>query len=131
MPNHGSFSGNPRTEWLIDPEGDDITCNWTARGGGLNGVVEQNDTQIALFWFPDDTPQPMIQLTVSDGLAETVSDPIYVNLVNAQPVVGAVDLEVLTGVTGTTVCRFLDAGIGAYGPNGVLDSAELGSGATV
>jgi hypothetical protein len=112
-----------------DPDGDDITCDWTASGGGLNGAVEQTGP-VALFWFPDENPTPQITLTVTDEAGAESEVTTSVNLIGAEPVVGAVDLEVLDGQPGTTICRFLDAGIGNYGTAGALNQAELTGGAS-
>ncbi len=106
----------------LNATGVDITCEWQAVGGGWDSPrTAQGD--LAFFWFPDDDPVT-IHLTVTDGngLTSTASKALHIR--NAQPAVNALNLEVLAGTDGETICRFLDAGIGRYDDNGLMPGLE-------
>ena len=139
--NPGGDSGNPALEGdfvvadcleSTDADGDDLSCRFTATGGGWQVPrVVQGD--LGVFWFPDDAPAT-IQLTVTDSVGQVSTVNRTVNLLNAEPVVNALNVEVLAGTPAETVCRFLDAGIGSYGATGPVSGFEerhfLGGGLT-
>src|SRR5690606_13412400 len=74
--------------------------------------------------FPDDKPAASVRLTVTDGLGNRASEDHPIHLRNAQPVVNAVNVEALAGAPATTVCRFADAGIGAFDESGLIAGQE-------
>jgi hypothetical protein len=85
----------------VDPEGDELTCNWKAWGGGIDASEDnplvQTDTPVGVFYFPDSTQSsdcvpndpvdptdcpgyPTIELEVSDGQAPPQTLTVKVNL---------------------------------------------------
>ncbi len=100
-----------------------IRCDWTATGGGW-ATPRTASGDIAFFWFPDDEPVTLdLTVTAADGQTASVSRPIY--LINAEPVVNALNVEVLPGDgSAETLCRFADAGIGRYDDDGLIPGTE-------
>lgn len=103
--------------------GMDVTCEWTATGGGWASPRTASG-DIAFFWFPDDQPVTLtLTVTAADGQTGSASRPIFI--VNAEPAVNAVNVERLIGDTDAqTICRFADAGIGGYDDNGLIPGTE-------
>lgn len=100
-----------------------LSCEWTASGGGWASPRAASG-DIAFFWFPDNDPVNLeLTVTAADGQSSTTSRPIY--LVNAEPAVNAINVEILSGdLNAETICRFADAGIGQYDDDGLIPGTE-------
>ncbi len=87
-----------------DPDGDALTCEWEVNTAP---PITATGTTLPLV-FPDDG-QFDVTLTVSDGdLSDSQTATVTID--NHQPLVNALNVELLQGTTGQALCRFLDPG---------------------
>ena len=90
-----------------DADGDELTCNWRATGPGVPNVTATGET--AVFSFADQG-QATIFLDLTDG-ESTVTSSVSIPIVDAPPLVNAIDIEVLQGSTAPALCRYVDPGV--------------------
>ncbi|MFT7654211.1 MAG: hypothetical protein ACI9UU_003330, partial [Candidatus Azotimanducaceae bacterium] len=90
-----------------DPDGDPLTCTWTASGAGLATSTAVGQT--AVFAFPE---QGTASVTLSVGDGETaVTTTTALVIDNAAPLVNALNVEVLPDGNVELLCRFADPGV--------------------
>ncbi|MEM8766986.1 MAG: putative Ig domain-containing protein, partial [Pseudomonadota bacterium] len=122
-PDQPALEGDFVVADCLESEGVGLRCDWSASGGGWASPRTVEDQDIAFFWFPDDQPVTLtLTVTAADGQSSSVSRSL--NIINAEPAVNALNVEILSGTAGTTICRFADPGIGRYDDDGLIPGGE-------
>ncbi len=107
-----------------DPEGNELTCTWwvtgvTAPPNAPPGYSENNPIigQNVVYSFPQDGTAT-VHLEVSDGEFSKSTTADF-SIGDQDPLVNALDVEVLAGGTVDLVCRYVDPGIARCANRGI------------
>ncbi|KAA1190087.1 hypothetical protein F0M18_13560 [Pseudohalioglobus sediminis] len=90
----------------VDPENSELACIWTAEFAGVSPQPIIGRTVV--YSFPNDGTGT-INLEVTDG-EESTTASTSITIQNQEPLVNALNVEVLPGASVDLVCRFADPG---------------------
>jgi hypothetical protein len=102
------------TSYDPDPGDSVVAWNWKVGWGELDSSGNYAETATSNlknpYFIPPNDGNYTVTLTVSDSYGATDSKSVTMGVVNAPPIVNALNVEVLTGGTANLVGRFLDPG---------------------